>query len=322
MFIHRNSDIHRFYNSYLLLTASIQLLSLTVWGIFNVEKIKKRTFTSAQSPSRSVAMEESNSASSSSSDANKPKFTLFPKLPIELRLKIWKESYEPRIIELRTTKKWRTKRYDFFIPKFPAVLHVNKEARVESLKDYKMSFKHRQCRRPILFNFSIDTLHIRDRFSDQYSYWRDISNTTKILPDREKVQKLSVTFGAFQFVLGDDDYSRPPDILLFPALKEVTICSLINGEADIEQHGEFYLKSHLGECVPSSGASSCFPKNSNLTLIPENGSHGAQPISNITESFFSSEKKTLWTTFCITSAVANGKVQNGKNQASTTEVSA
>jgi hypothetical protein len=134
-----------------------------------------------------------------SADPSKPKFTLFPKLPIELRLRIWKESYEPRIIELRTVRFWRShpsKRYDFVIPKFPAILHANKEAQLESLKDYKMSFKHRQCRRPILFNFSIDTLHIRD-YIDNCDNWWQISNTIQILPDRERVQKLSVTFGAF-----------------------------------------------------------------------------------------------------------------------------
>jgi hypothetical protein len=146
MFIDRNSDIHRLYNSHLLLTATNQLLSLTARGIFIVEKMKKRTFTSAQSPSHSASMKELNLASSGSSNANKPKFTLFPKLPIELRLKIWKESHEPRIIELRFTRNWKMCRYDFIIPKFPAVLHVNKEARLESLKYYKLSFKHRHCR--------------------------------------------------------------------------------------------------------------------------------------------------------------------------------
>jgi hypothetical protein len=243
--------------------------------------MENKTFTSAQSLGRYAAMGQSNSRSS---DAKKPKFTLFPKLPVELRIKIWKESYEPRIIELRTTENWRSTRYDFVIPKFPAALHVNKEARLEALKDYKMSFKHRQCRRSILFNFSLDTLHIRDCSLSHYSSWR-VSNTIQTLPDKEKVQKLSVTFGAFV-----PRYSEPPAILLFPALEEVTVCSLITPGSAYIVHGQssgYYLKSHLGKCIKGSDASSCFPKNSKLRLDPQLGS---QPISNIKQAFFRDSK--------------------------------
>jgi hypothetical protein len=282
-FNHRNPDIHRLYHHpHLLLTARIQLLSLTVLGIFNVEKIKKKTFTSTQSPGRPAAMGQSNSRSS---DANKPKFTLFPKLPVKLRLKIWKESYEPRIIELRTR---RSTRYDFVSPKFPAALHANKEARLEAMKDYKMSFKHRQCRRPILFNFSLDTLHIRDCSLSHYSSPRNVSNTIQALPDREKVQKLSVTFGAFQH-----RNSETPAILLFPALEEVTVCSLITyGSAYFVQGqmSQYYFKSHSGKCIKVSDASSCFPKNSKLRLNPQ---HGSKPISNVQETFFRSSKNVV-----------------------------
>jgi 2EXR family len=234
-------------------------------------------------------MEKSKPSSSNSFDAKKPRFTLFPKLPIELRLKIWKESYEPRIIELRFAQKWNMCRYDFIIPKFPPVLHVNKEARLESLKYYKFSFKHRHCRRPVLFNFSIDTLHIRDCTPDGQSMLGR-QNTMRILPDKEKVQKLSVTFGAFRISSLGGGIPSAPVILLFPALKEVTVCSPITESIDFQQDGEFYLHSHLGKCVRVSDASSCFPKNSKLTLTPESG---AQPISNIIESFFRFEKSLV-----------------------------
>jgi hypothetical protein len=279
--------------------------------------MRKKTFTLTRSPDHSAVMEQSNPSSSNSFDAKKPRFTLFPKLPIELRLKIWKESYEPRIIELRFAQKWNMCRYDFIIPKFPPVLHVNKEARLESLKYYKFSFKHRHCRRPVLFNFSIDTLHIRDYTpGDQSLLGRQ--NTMRILPDKEKVQKLSVTSGAFRISSSGGGIPSAPVILLFPALKEVTVCSPITESLYFQQDGELYLQSHLGKCVRASDASSCFPKNSKLALTPESGS---QPISNIIESFFRFEK-ALWTTFCITCAMVNGEVPSGKSQASATEVSA
>jgi hypothetical protein len=101
------------------------------------------------------------------------------------------------------------------------------------------------------------------------------------------VQKLSVTSGAFEYVLGDYVYSRRPKILLFPALKEVTVCSTITGFTYRQQDGKLHLKSHLGKCISASDVSSCFPKNSNLTLIPGNGVH---PVSNINESFFRPKK--------------------------------
>jgi hypothetical protein len=238
--------------------------------------------TSTRSLDHSIAMAIPKSASL---DKNKPKFPLFPKLPIELRLKIWKESHEPRIIELRLPKNYRSNRYDFVIPKFPAALHVNKEARLESLKDYKMSFKHKQCRRPILFNFSIDTLHIRDHSPFSYPFWRQVSAVMRILPDKEKVQKLSVSHHFWTII------ESTPHILLFPALKDVTVCSFIAHSwcSDL-YYPEVHLKSHRGQCFRASDVSSCFPKDKELTLTTKKGS---RPVSNIKKVFFSYDEEVV-----------------------------
>jgi hypothetical protein len=72
-------------------------------------------------------------------DSNEPRFTLFPQLPIELRLKIWKYALPgPRIItidlnycscnDIRPPEPFDRARYVRCRAECPAMLHVNSEA--------------------------------------------------------------------------------------------------------------------------------------------------------------------------------------------------
>jgi hypothetical protein len=103
----------------------------------------------------------------------------------------------------------------------------------------------------------------------------------KILPDKEKVQKLSVTSGAFLFRGLGNGILSPPAILLFPALKEVTVCSEITHASHYFEAD--YIRSHLGKCIPVPNTTSCFPKNNRLTITPR---YRARQILNIPQSFF------------------------------------
>jgi hypothetical protein len=62
------------------------------------------------------------------------KFTLFPKLPLELRLKVWRESFPAgRHVSLATNSGPP--------PRLPTSLRVNRESRAETLRFYVVLFK-------------------------------------------------------------------------------------------------------------------------------------------------------------------------------------
>lgn len=75
-------------------------------------------------------------------DSRNRSFHLFPKLPIELRLRIWGFASPARVIELRS---WGDRNRNIYVPikfsaarhQFPVILHVNQESRQEGLRMYK-----------------------------------------------------------------------------------------------------------------------------------------------------------------------------------------
>jgi hypothetical protein len=78
-------------------------------------------------------------ASKDLSESNEPRFSLFPKLPAELRLKIWKLALPgPRIVEVyydRAKHPWDENFIRFNTPP-PAALHANWESRRVALEKY------------------------------------------------------------------------------------------------------------------------------------------------------------------------------------------
>jgi hypothetical protein len=128
-----------------------------------------------------------NSTSTISSEAPTfplTKFTCFPKLPKELRLKTWKHAATiPRNIDLWVDP-WVIDRHGHYyymsttLP--PAVLSTCQESRQERLAIYKLAFgaeshvrRHRHSSDPYIYiNWSADTLCLMNpdelRFSDKY----------------------------------------------------------------------------------------------------------------------------------------------------------
>ncbi|KAH8770675.1 hypothetical protein F5882DRAFT_441943 [Hyaloscypha sp. PMI_1271] len=78
-------------------------------------------------------------ASKDLSESNEPRFSLFPKFPAELRLKIWKLALPgPRIVEVyydRAKHPWDESFIRFNTPP-PSVLHANWESRRVALEKY------------------------------------------------------------------------------------------------------------------------------------------------------------------------------------------
>jgi hypothetical protein len=85
------------------------------------------------------------------------KFKKFPKLPAELRVKIWKLVPEPRIVEVLFPMDGRKNKHKF-CAKIPAILHVCQESRHEGLKEYHPAFDSKWALNRVYFNFELDTL--------------------------------------------------------------------------------------------------------------------------------------------------------------------
>jgi len=93
-------------------------------------------------------------------------FTLFPKLPIKIRLKIWKAaSFAPRNVDLWCYLKhalghsadWCDERYKFSsFTRPPAVLNVFQESRNECLKFYKVENHPAQSDREVRLHTAIE----------------------------------------------------------------------------------------------------------------------------------------------------------------------
>lgn len=85
-------------------------------------------------------------------------FTLLPKLPTELRLKIFKlVEYEPRTVRVT----FRNADHAYLVSKapIPGMLHACKESQEEALKVYQFGFGPGPCEAKVYFNFHIDTLY-------------------------------------------------------------------------------------------------------------------------------------------------------------------
>lgn len=98
-------------------------------------------------------------------------FTLFPRLPSELRLKIWGYIlHQPRLIKVITNRKhWRDPYASAgwtapFTPT-PVALHVCSESRSEALKTYELTFGSPFASPRVYIDYSIDTIRFGDGLS-------------------------------------------------------------------------------------------------------------------------------------------------------------
>ena len=109
------------------------------------------------------------SSKSESTTTNQGTFTLFPKLPEELRLYIWNVVKEPRVVEVRFQLDGRKNKHKYFAEQ-PVLLHVCRESRIEALKRYENAFPSRWAMKRVRsnnpesnnvhFDFDIDILFI------------------------------------------------------------------------------------------------------------------------------------------------------------------
>lgn len=91
-------------------------------------------------------------------------FHLFPRLPKELRSRIWKfAAFEPRLLNIRFFPPGSVEiQYFFSSDPAPAILRTCQESRSEALAFYTKAFSTGTTQRYIWTNFNVDTIKIED----------------------------------------------------------------------------------------------------------------------------------------------------------------
>jgi len=112
-------------------------------------------------------------------------FTIFPKLPVELRLKIWKFALPGRrIVDIRCDKQSVLfEKYRSSTP-IPSILHVCSESRTLASKVYELAFRTTPSSRSIYFNFSADLLVFNCKHFDLFCrvkwFMQDAKNAKRV----------------------------------------------------------------------------------------------------------------------------------------------
>ena len=112
---------------------------------------------------------------------NSPTFNPFPKLPIEVRFKIWGLTFEKQHVDLdiqRFRAAQSALKTSPVRPVFPATMHVNQESLQETLRKYTVSVpgstravRATSTRLPVCINFSIDSCTFSMDFIGMEKYW-------------------------------------------------------------------------------------------------------------------------------------------------------
>jgi hypothetical protein len=89
-------------------------------------------------------------------------FTLFPKLPTEIRSIIWKLTIEPRVVEM----KFDDEKGFYSTIDYPVALEVCRDSRQAVIPSYSLCFGSSFYRAHTRFNFSLDTVYLDSSFLD------------------------------------------------------------------------------------------------------------------------------------------------------------
>lgn len=180
------------------------------------------------------------SAASVSEEITEPaqRFTCFPKLPAELRLRIWKYALPgPRLVRIYLKleprqprqegekKKPQVSRLTTSQPP-PVGLRVCRESRIEALKEYELAFPTKTSPAQTYINFTTDTI-IMDRLASYFphTYRQTLDNS------RSKYKKkviLHREFSKIRFIVVDELFIWSQRLLTsnnFPCLATINVIS-------------------------------------------------------------------------------------------------
>lgn len=150
-----------------------------------------------------------------------PTFHLFSLLYTELRFKIWKYALEPRIVSIRynpTSRKCESP------TPLPALLHVNRESRYETLRLYPLLFATPTAPSHIPFNPMLDTPYFPRRGQMGYDETlRDFRTFLANPSDLNIVRRVALDSVDTKIKRPWESYDKAVLIKSFPKLEEVKL---------------------------------------------------------------------------------------------------
>lgn len=179
-------------------------------------------------------------------DPEDPVFTLFPDLPIELRLKIWEHAFPGRVVNLIYDQ--YHDRFHSFNSTTPMLLHIHRETREMGLKLYQLCFGTESFEPRIYFDFNKDILlfddylfvnspHIHQSDADSTSYRNPLQYADYPLKSEEEaqIQRVAINSGIYHHISNPDEEARADQMCMvlkqfvrplaskFAALKDLSI---------------------------------------------------------------------------------------------------
>jgi hypothetical protein len=159
-------------------------------------------------------------------------FTLFPKLPKELRIKVWElAAREPRIVEVcqlqdakYITHSTQEDNYEttnsapFYSPTaIPVILHINKESRIIALENYLLSFPNGAEPAQIYYNPTVDILYF-----PAWCFQYDISHFESVTPSsvKDTIRRIAIDNLVWYSGWGDGTINNQIQIDQFKNLEE------------------------------------------------------------------------------------------------------
>ena len=166
-------------------------------------------------------------------------FTCFPRLPAEIRLKIWKNALPgPRIIRmelkhgvqvpLKEGEKKKPKVTRFISSRSrPVGLHVYRESRIEALKEYELAFPTKTSPAQTYINFAIDTL-VLDKIPSYFPHtsMKALMDENTLTSKKKKPVVLHHEFSKLRFLVIEEQFLWNPRLLTssnFPSLVTINI---------------------------------------------------------------------------------------------------
>ncbi|CAJ2513789.1 Uu.00g019080.m01.CDS01 [Anthostomella pinea] len=169
-------------------------------------------------------------------------FTLFPLLPAELRLDIWRLSCHQRVVEVFYDSE-QDQCTTTATP--PAVLHACHESRLEALRIYKMSFGTKTHEPRIYFCHDMDTLYLpRPPFM---GYDNDSRSFTELVMDADDIVNLAIDHVQPTVRRPWETYSKYALMQSFPRVREVFLVLDTGLPADEDCHGDVGLADPAGD---------------------------------------------------------------------------
>jgi hypothetical protein len=148
-------------------------------------------------------------------------FTIFPSLPAELRLKIWRESCSPRIITLN----YNQASDSFASCPQPALLSTCHESREEALRIYTPFFGTNSHKPHIYFNPYRDTIHLPRH--GQMGYDDSLRDFKKLVRDEtgllDEVRHVAIDHVQLDIKRPWESYNKAMFLRSFRKLEEVTL---------------------------------------------------------------------------------------------------